>query len=534
MRATFDIAVIGSGFAGSLIAMIARRLGRSVILIERGQHPRFAIGESSTPLANLMLDEIARRYDLPRLLPLTKWGSWQRTYPEIACGLKRGFTFYHHKFGKPFDDDADRGNQLLVGASPHDEIADTHWYRPDFDHFLVREAQSIGVEYFDQCRLNSLTWTNDSFVVEGARLGKDFSARVRLVIDASGPRGFLHRALALAEIPFPNLPPTQAVYSHFTNVRKFGDLGRDLAQRAESVSIFSTDFPPYPVDDAAMHHVFDGGWIWILRFNNGLTSAGVAATERLADELNLGEGMPGWKRLLARLPSVQEQFAEATAELPYIHMPRLSFRSRDITGRGWALLPSAAGFVDPLLSTGFPLTLLGVTRLAEAIDKDWDTDRFEEQMNAYARQTVLELAAAEKLVAALYAAMNDFSIFVPLSLLYFAAASFSEAARRLGRAELARSFLLRDHSVFTSEFHACCAEAMRGFSSGSFTAAQKDSLITRICRTIEPFDIAGLNDKKRRNWYPADAHDILAAAPKVGATELEVEELLRRSGFFKP
>jgi hypothetical protein len=110
------------------------------------------------------------------------------------------------------------------------------------------------------------------------------------VIDASGPRGFLHRALQLAEIPFPNLPPTQGLYSHFTNVRRFGDLNRDLAQRAESGSPFSPDSPPYPVDDAAMHHVFDGGWIWILRFNNGLTSAGVAAIGRLADELNLAEG----------------------------------------------------------------------------------------------------------------------------------------------------------------------------------------------------------------------------------------------------
>ena len=68
MNARFDIAVIGSGFAGSLIAMIARRLGRSVALIERGKHPRFAIGESSTPLANLLLEELAQRYDLPALL----------------------------------------------------------------------------------------------------------------------------------------------------------------------------------------------------------------------------------------------------------------------------------------------------------------------------------------------------------------------------------------------------------------------------------------------------------------------------------
>src|SRR5438128_8799508 len=133
MNRDFDIAVIGSGFGGSLMAMIARRLGRSVILLERGRHPRFVIGESSTPLTNLLLDELARRYDLPRLLPLAKWGSWQKTYPQIACGLKRGFTFYHHQFDRPFACYPDHRNQLLVAASPCDEIADNTCYRTD-DH----------------------------------------------------------------------------------------------------------------------------------------------------------------------------------------------------------------------------------------------------------------------------------------------------------------------------------------------------------------------------------------------------------------
>src|SRR5438093_8296997 len=153
MNADFDIAVVGSGFGGSLMAMIARRLGRSVILLERGRHPRFVIGESSTPLANLLLEELARKYDLPRLLPLAKWGSWRKTYPQIACGLKRGFTFYHHQFGEPFAHDSDMRDQLLVAASPRDEIADTHWYRADFDHFLVQETQRLGVEYLDQTKL---------------------------------------------------------------------------------------------------------------------------------------------------------------------------------------------------------------------------------------------------------------------------------------------------------------------------------------------------------------------------------------------
>ena len=86
MKADFDVAIVGSGFSGSLLAMIAKRLGRSVVLIERGSHPRFAIGESSTPLANLLLEEIASTYDLPRLRPLCEWGSWQRAEPEVHRG----------------------------------------------------------------------------------------------------------------------------------------------------------------------------------------------------------------------------------------------------------------------------------------------------------------------------------------------------------------------------------------------------------------------------------------------------------------
>ena len=57
-----EIAVVGSGFAGSLLARVLAVLGYDVVLLERGTHPRFAIGESSTPLANLSLERIGIRY----------------------------------------------------------------------------------------------------------------------------------------------------------------------------------------------------------------------------------------------------------------------------------------------------------------------------------------------------------------------------------------------------------------------------------------------------------------------------------------
>ena len=141
MQAAFDVAIVGSGFAGSLLALVARRLGLSVLLLEKGSHPRFAIGESTSPLANLLLEELATRYALPRLLPFAKWGSWRRAYPEVSCGLKRGFSFFHHAEGRPFANAPDRQDQLLVAASPNDEVADTHWYRPEFDAFLRRKRK---------------------------------------------------------------------------------------------------------------------------------------------------------------------------------------------------------------------------------------------------------------------------------------------------------------------------------------------------------------------------------------------------------
>jgi FADH2 O2-dependent halogenase len=294
------------------------------------------------------------------------------------------------------------------------------------------------------------------------------------------------------------MPPTEALYTHFTDVRRLDKI----------------DNPPYPVDDAAVHHIFDGGWIWVLRFANGITSAGAAAS------FSLGEGEAAWRRLVDRFPAIRRQFASAKAIMPFVHAPGLSFRSGTIAGQRWALLPSAAGFVDPLLSTGFPLTLLGVSRLAHIIEHDWESPA----LSTYARQTEDELLATSRLIGALYASMHNFPAFVSLSLLYFAAASFSETARRLGKPHLAGSFLLQDNPRFQMQPILERARTVRN-------ETESQSLSDEIRRFIEPFNVAGLGDPQRRNWYPADAEDMLRAAPKLGASREEVAGVLDRCGF---
>ena len=88
-----DLAIIGSGFGGSILAMIARRLGYRVMLFERGRHPRFAIGESASPLAGVLIEQLADRYDLPRLRPLSAFGTWQRTGPSTLSVRFRFMRF---------------------------------------------------------------------------------------------------------------------------------------------------------------------------------------------------------------------------------------------------------------------------------------------------------------------------------------------------------------------------------------------------------------------------------------------------------
>jgi FADH2 O2-dependent halogenase len=354
------LAIVGSGFAGSTLAMIARRLGYRVMLLERGRHPRFAIGESASPLAGVLIEQLADRYDLPRLRPLSAFGTWQRAYPDVVCGLKRGFTYFKHQDGQRYEA-ADRANQLLVAASPNDELSDTHWLRADVDHFLVREAIALGVEYLDEVTLDAIEWhADDTATLSGTRCGVAIRVRCGFVVDASGPRGFLSRVLGIQERGFDGYPQTQALYSHFVNVARC----EEMSDFVGSTHAYAS--PPYPMDDAALHHVFDGGWMWVLRFGNDVTSAGIAVDAWLARELRLSDGAPAWERFLARYPSIAAQFADAQPIREFTWMPRVSYRAAEAAGDRWVMLPSAAAFIDPLFSTGIPLTLLGIERIAEA------------------------------------------------------------------------------------------------------------------------------------------------------------------------
>jgi FADH2 O2-dependent halogenase len=90
------------------------------------------------------LADLARRHRLPELAPLARWGSWQAAYPHLGCGKKRGFSYFHHRPGKPFRDTLHHASSLLVAASATDAGSDTHWLRADVDTFFCASAARAG------------------------------------------------------------------------------------------------------------------------------------------------------------------------------------------------------------------------------------------------------------------------------------------------------------------------------------------------------------------------------------------------------
>ena len=277
---------------------------------------------------------------------------------------------------------------------------------------------------------------------------------------------------------------------------------------------------PYPVDDAAVHHLFEGGWIWVLRFRNGITSAGVAAVESVARRFRFKEGAPAWGRLLAELPSVGRLFERAEAIHPFVSAKEVAFRTGPAAGKGWALLPSAAGFVDPMLSSGFTLTLLGIERLAGAMERHWaDAAAWQTAMDAHAATTADELLALEGYVSALYARLGDFAAFVEVARLYFCVVIYAETARRLGRAPEEGGFLARHHPDLGPRAAEICAVARAGLSA--------TELRTRVDSVLARYDLGGLGDAGRRPWYPVLVSDLRAGRGRIRASDAEWEALER-------
>ena len=530
----FDVAILGSGFAGSILARVLNRIGLRVVVLEKRSHPRFALGESSTPLAALSLERLSDRYGLEDLRSLAAWGRWKRDLAELRCGRKRGFTFYRHTTGCSYRNSCDNDSRLLVAASPDDEISDCQWLREDVDRYLIERAIDEGVEYVDQIEVRTLHrrpvggWT-----IEGQRLDESSQLTTSLLVDATGRVGRVAREVEGNRRPSDVGLDTALIYGHFADVAELGSvINLDSA-------LLSTG--PYDDEWAAVHHLLDEGWMYVLRFDDGRVSAGISIVRDELSKLGLGGDIEPeriWSNILARYPSIAEMFAPSTVVRPVEWIRSVQHRRRMPGGDGWVALPHTYAFVDPLFSVGMAWSLRAVERLGLELERrspELRSRLFSEawRFDRYSALMVAEADQVERLVVGAYAAMFDFRLFAAHCWLYFSTVSFQEIGQRIcfdseDRNEVPwQGFLGGGNPAVERLFQESVAriERIRSSSEGD-RRGNVNGFETWMREQISSWNVIGIGDPSRRNLYPVDLEALVAGAPRLGLTEREVESRL--------
>ena len=364
----YDVAIMGSGIAGGMLAAVLARNGVSVLLLDAGTHPRFVIGESTIPFTSGMTRIIADRYDVPEIKPLSSFRGVQK-HVSRNCGRKQNFGFIYHQQGR--SQHPEQVNQLVVPSILRTE---SHLFRQDVDAYLFHTA----VKYGARPRLNTKIVDVDIDPGDGAVLrsdrGEEF--RAQYVVDASGFRSPLADKYALRETPTRARTNSRSIFTHMIGVRPYDDA--PSAQKHGQ---------PNPWHNGTLHHVFDGGWMWVIPFDNHpdshnpLCSVGINFDPRVHPR---GDASPEqeFDAFLKRFPDIAWQFADARPVRPWVATGRLQYSAKQVVGERFCLTSHAAGFIDPLYSRGMTNTMELINVMAwrlidAARDGDWSTERFE-------------------------------------------------------------------------------------------------------------------------------------------------------------
>ena len=152
----YDAAILGSGLAGSTLAAILARQGFSVLLLESGAHPRFAVGESVVPEFGARARIMAEAFDVPELKFLSNF-QLVRHHVSANCGIKRNFSFLIHREGTEHQaDDSCQFQTMTYPLGP-----DSHMYRPDLDAWLTALAIKYGADYHERTAVSDLVIADD-------------------------------------------------------------------------------------------------------------------------------------------------------------------------------------------------------------------------------------------------------------------------------------------------------------------------------------------------------------------------------------
>jgi hypothetical protein len=346
----YDVAIIGGGPAGSAAGTQLAKAGLKSIILEKEKFPRFCIGESLLPAGNQLLQELGVWNQMENAGFLRKYGA------EFCTGDKsrlRRFWF---------------GQTLGAGCEYSYQVE-----RAPFDELLLNNARSHGCEVLEETRVNAVeNMDSPTMRLQCEAPGGALTIHARWLIDASGRNAFTGKKLGLKRTGTQKKRRV-AIYGHFEGVFRNGG-------KAEGHITISR---------------IQNAWFWLIPLAGNKTSVGLVIPSEKLSKPHVRALDDIFREAVEATLEVKDRMKAASPLGPLRATGDYSWRFSSFASSRVLLAGDAAGFIDPIFSSGVMLALKSSMRAAEIITHaeklrrsltSWERFNYTRQVTGWMRQ----------------------------------------------------------------------------------------------------------------------------------------------------
>jgi len=317
----YDVAIIGGGPAGSTAAALLAQAGRRVIVFEREKFPRFHIGESLLPFSMKAFMRLGLHEKFSQAGFIKKYGG------EIIGACSENGTKFYFKDG--YRSQTDHAYQVTRG---------------DFDKVLLDHARESGARVHEETAVDGIDFSSDGIQLGVKTNGLLHSVRARYLVDASGRTSVLGRQFKIKKT-YDHLQKL-SMFAHYEGVWR-----RDGIDGTLTVLVRAVDC-----------------WFWLIPLTAERTSVGVVLDSETFRKSKLS-AEDFLEQALAKQPTIAKRMRNARRVSKVYLEADFSYRSARLYGNRWLLTGDAAGFIDPIFSSGVFLAVFSGEKCADVLNE---------------------------------------------------------------------------------------------------------------------------------------------------------------------